>query len=96
LEILLIYTSRCPSEHLEEQEYFIEELATSKGIVIQNGAVRNEFTNQILQNSNIEISIISEMSPCPSCAGVVDQFNRTSKELNSLSNIPPVKSGVRY
>ncbi|NJM79160.1 MAG: hypothetical protein HC854_05050, partial [Flavobacterium sp.] len=74
-------------------EYFMDRLAREKDIKIPNVADRKEYVEQILSGSKVKINIITEMSPCSSCATIIVKFN-SYKAITGAEAL--YKSGVIY
>lgn len=56
-------------------EYIMEKVARARGVVIPQGADRQNFVDDVLRGANLRISIKSEMEPCASCRDVISDFN---------------------
>lgn len=54
-------------------EIIIEKIAEQRSIAVGDRSSDN--LNEILQNTDLQISLNSEMSPCSSCNGIIEQFN---------------------
>jgi len=52
----------------------MERIRIAKNIKLE-GKTRKELVNKILEGININIKLTSEMTPCKSCARVIDQLN---------------------
>jgi hypothetical protein len=49
-----------------------------KNITISSGAMKSDYLDEVLGGSGLEIHLRTEMAPCRSCAGIIQEYRNTT------------------